>query len=116
MLPSWLRSSTLTRHQSTYVHIFLTLGPTCTSLFLFNDRLVFMYDGKVVATSILVLIMYDGKVIDTSIAVLNMYLQYDVTNMYLRYCKYDVLFVSIQKDSSSTRYMIRICYVTKAML
>ena len=54
--------------------------------------------------------MYDGKVVATSITVLTMYVKYDVTNMYIRYCKYDVLFVSVQKDSSSMKCMLRYDY------
>ena len=57
--------------------------------------------------------MYDGKVVATSIEVLTLYVNYDVTNMYKRYYKYNALFVSVQKDSSSMR-----CYdmIMKAML
>ena len=55
--------------------------------------------------------MYDGKVVDTSIAVLIMYVQYDITDMYIRYCKYNVLFVKCTKRQFKYDMYVKIlCY------
>ena len=59
---------TWTRRLPACACIFLTVGLTIF-VYSFDDRLVHMYDGQVVATSILVWIMYDGKVVDTSIEI-----------------------------------------------